>query len=124
MGNARFQLNKDANSINEFTLPDCDFSKEIIRESYVRSQCYHLDSPININFTLDTLGEHALKLNGDLIADLLDIEFLEEIAWHICERFNNHIDMPRSRYDESNSNNKTKVINLPNAKIRRANARQ
>ncbi len=117
------QINTDANSINDFILPDSDFVKEIIRSSYTRSQCYHLQSPININKTLDILGEHAFKLNNkghsNGSADLLDIEFLEEIAWHIGEHFINHIVFPKKKTDIK----KTQIINLPNAKIRRANAR-
>lgn len=125
MGNVRIRLNSNATSINNFIHPDCDFTKDIIRQSYSRSQCYHLNSPININTTLDILGEHAQKLNGshsgDLSADLLDIEFLEEIAWHIGERFLNHVDLP-----SDTKKTKTKlaqIIKLPEAKIRRANIR-
>ena len=121
MGNVRIQLNDNASSINDFIHPDSHFIKEIIRESYTQSKCYHLESSVNVNKILDILGQHAYQLNENLAADLLDIEFLEEIAWHISERFINHIDLSQ----ESKRYNKTTahIISFPAAKIRKANSR-
>ena len=121
MGNVRIQLNDNASSINDFIHPDSHFIKKIIRESYTLSKCYHLESPVNVNKILDILGQHAYQLNENLAADLLDIEFLEEIAWHISERFINHIDLSQ----EKKRHNKTTahIISFPAAKIRKANSR-
>ena len=121
MGNVRIQINDNASSINGFIHPDSDFIKDIIRKSYTQSKCYHLESPINVNEILDILGEHAYQLNENLAADLLDIEFLEEIAWHIGERFINHIDLPKTK--QNNHKKAAHVISLPAAKTRKANLR-
>ena len=118
IGSARLQINKDADSINDFIDPDCGFIKDIIRTSYSKSKCYHLQSSIDLNLLLDSLGEHAYQLNEKLDADLFDIELLEEIAWHIGERFLAHIKLQNQNQTKVSA----KIISLPNAKIRRANS--
>jgi len=55
MGSVRIKINENASSINDFIHPDSDSIKEIIRTSYTRSQCYHLDSEVNVNDVLDIL---------------------------------------------------------------------
>ena len=118
IGSARLQINKDADSINDFIDPDCGFIKDIIRTSYSKSKCYHLQSSIDLNLLLDSLGEHAYQLNEKLDADLFDIELLEEIAWHIGERFLICVKIQ----NQSQKKTSAQVISLPDAKIRRANA--
>ena len=121
MGSVRIKINENASSINDFIHPDSDSIKDIIRASYTRSQCYHLDSEVNVNDVLDILGEHAHQINGNLAADLLDIELLEEIAWHISERFINYIDIPQPT--KSPDEETARIISFPAAKIRKANSR-
>lgn len=120
MGNVRVQINEDASSINDFIDPNSDFIKDIIRTSYSRSKCYHLKSPVNVNDILDILGEYAYQLSGNRAVDLLDIEFLEEIAWHISERFISYINVPSPR--QTNNEKLGHVISFPAAKIRKANS--
>ena len=123
MGNIGLAINQNAMSINEFVSPESDFLRDIIRASYTRSRCYHLHSTININEVLDILGERAYQLNnqqsnGHPSGDLLDIELLEEIAWHINERFINFVNLPTRKNINRSS---AQVINLPSVRIRRAN---
>lgn len=79
---------------------------------------------------LDILGEHAFQMQGNRCDDLLDIELLEEIAWHIGERFSQCINLapdnrPTSSQTANNhrDKNSAQIISLPDAKIRRANQR-
>ena len=139
LGSSRLKINAGANTIHQLLDQDSDhrqYLKDIITQSYKRSRCHHLHAPINVNYVLDILGETAFELQGKHCDDLLDIELLEEIAWHIDERYAQHIDTGTLDTTESGkresgkresgkreSGKKADVLSLPRAKIRRANAR-
>jgi len=94
MGNARLRINTEADSINEFIDSSGDpkeYLISLIQSSYKRSQCYHLRAPICVNSVLDILGETAYELQSKQQDDLYDIEFLEEIAFYISERYAHRI---------------------------------
>jgi len=123
MGSSHLRININAKSIHNFISPDSNFLRHIIRDSYTQSGCYNLHSNLDMNAVLDILGEHAYNLKGKLSDDLLDIELLEEIAWHIGERYTqclNLTDETKKRQTKKSSNN---IIDLPSRKIRRANAK-
>ena len=122
MGSSHLRINVNAKSIHDFISPDSSFLRDIVRNSYSRSRCYNLNSTLDLNVVLDILGEHAYTLKGDLSDDLLDIELLEEIAWHIGERYQQNLgitskDKPTKKIYNNN------VIDLPTQKIRRANSK-
>jgi len=122
MGSSHLRINVNAKSIHDFISPDSSFLREIIRNSYSRSGCYNLHSALDMNVVLDILGEHAYTLKGDLSDDLLDIELLEEIAWHIGERYQQslNITIDNKQAKKPYYNN---VIDLPTQRIRRANSK-
>lgn len=94
VGNARLRIHNKANSINEFidsSGDPKDYITRLIISSYKRSECYHLRAPICINSVLDILGETAYELQKKQQDDLYDIEFLEEIAFYISERYTDRI---------------------------------
>ena len=120
MGSSHLRINVNAKSIHDFISPDSSFLRDIVRNSYSRSRCYNLNSTLDLNVVLDILGEHAYTLKGDLSDDLLDIELLEEIAWHIGERYQQNLgitskDKPTKKIYNNN------VIDLPTQKILREN---
>lgn len=90
LGDARLSINHQAHTIHQLIDPCSDhppYLREAITQSYKRSRCHHLGADINLIAVLDVLGEIAYQLQGKSLDDLLDIELLEEIAWHISERF-------------------------------------
>jgi len=122
LGSSRLRINNSAKSIREFIHTGSDhknYLRDVIQQSYKRSHCHHLKAPINIDIVLDILGETAYDLQGKSCDDLLDIELLEEIAWHIGERFSQHIELPSKAQKSKTAD----VVSLPGAKIRRANSR-
>jgi len=124
LGSSRLKLNSHAESIHQVLDKGSDhqhYLKNIITQSYKRSRCNHLRAPININHVLDVLGETAYELQGKRCDDLMDIELLEEIAWHIGERYERHLNIPTQNHTKDDR--KAEVLSLPNAKIRRANIR-
>ncbi len=84
LGSARLQVDAKAADIEQFC-GNSQFAltsiKQVLVTSYKRSRCKNLDSRINLNATLDVLGEAAYALQGQHKDDLLDIELLEEIGW-------------------------------------------
>jgi len=123
MGSSHLRINVNAKSIHDFVSPDSEFLREIVRNSYSRSHCYNLNSMLDMNTVLDILGEQAYGLRGDVSDDLLDIELLEEIAWHIGERYSHCLEikkLPREGRKRRYFNN---VIDFPARKIKQANAK-
>lgn len=125
LGNSRLRVNAKANSINEFLDQRSDhkeYLKSVIRRSYKLGQCQHLRSPINVNHVLDLLGEAAYQLKGKRCDDLLDIELLEEIAWHISGRFAHLVQNiePITQIKDTSTSN---IVSFHSAKTRRANRR-
>lgn len=123
VGDAWLVLDEQASSIRNFIDLSNDpkgYLREVIRQSYRRSQCHHLGSPISIETVLDILGETAFALQDDKQDDLCDIELLEEIAWHIGSRYGHLIERDEAA---DSSPRKGVVVSFPSYKIRRANAR-
>jgi len=123
MGSNHLHINVNAKSIHEFVSPDSHFLRDIVRNSYTRSHCYNLHSILNIEVVLDILGEQAYCLKGDVVDDLLDIELLEEIAWHIGERYRHCLDLKKIPNNTKQKRYRNNVIDFPSRKIRQANAK-
>ena len=123
MGSTHLHIDVNAKSIHEFVSPDSHFLREIVRNSYSRSHCYNLHSLINIEAVLDILGEHAYCLKGDVADDLLDIELLEEIAWHIGERYLHCLNVKKAPDHRRQKRYRNNVIDLPARRIKQANAK-
>lgn len=123
MGSSHLHINVNAKSIHEFISPDSEFLREIVRNSYSRSHCYNLHSILDINTVLDILGEQAYSLQGDVSEDLLDIELLEEIAWHIGERYLHCLNIEKTPNKSRSKRFRNNVIDFPARKIKRANAK-
>lgn len=134
LGNSRLKINAKAHSIHEFLITDGDqkaYLRDAIKKSYKVNRCHHLGSTICILSVLDVLGEAAYQLQSNKQDDLFDIELLEEIAWHISQRFADHFEIEnKSRGSSSAAGSDTtkevsgsNVRSLPKAKIRRANSR-
>lgn len=123
LGETRLTLNHSTRKIEQFMQLDCD-PKNCLRcvsiESYRRSHCQNLDSPLNLNTVLDVLGETAFSLRGESRDDLFDIELLEEVAWHIANRYSNLIEIEELHDKETG---KGKIISFPDYRIRKANTR-
>ena len=123
VGDSRLTLNHSARKVEQFMQLDCD-PKNCLRsvsiESYKRCNCQNLNSPIDLNVVLDVLGETAFSLQGESRDDLFDIELLEEVAWHIANRYSHliHIEQPHAK-----SGSEAKIISFPDYRIRRANTR-
>ena len=131
LGNSRLKINVSARSIHDFLITDGDqkaYLRDAVKKSYKLNQCHHLGSPICVISILDILGEAAYKLQSNKQDDLFDIELLEEIAWHIGQRFAEHFEIEKESYFAkssrglSNSEPSNNVSSLPDARIRRANA--
>ena len=122
IGDSRLTLNHAATQIEHFLQLDCD-PKNCLRsvsiESYRRSNCKNLNSPIDLNVVLDVLGETAYSLRGQSRDDLFDIELLEEVAWHIANRYSQQIQIERSEQYPADA----KIISFPDYRIRKANTR-
>jgi len=123
IGDSRLTLNHSAAKIEYFMQVDCD-PKNCLRsvsiESYKRSNCKNLRSPIDLNVVLDVLGETAFSLRGESRDDLFDIELLEEVAWHIASRYSALIEINNPSLTEQNQ---PKILSFPNYRIRKANTR-
>lgn len=123
IGDSRLTLNHSATKVENFMQLDCD-PKNCLRsvsiESYKRSKCKNLNSPVDLNVVLDVLGETAYSLRGQSRDDLFDIELLEEVAWHIANRYSSliHIEQPNK-----DSGTQAKILSFPDYRIRRANSR-
>ena len=140
LGTSRLRVNRYAKTIHELVSKDSDarvYLRDAIKKSYKSSKCQNLCSPIYIEGVLDILGETAYQLQGDQADDLFDIELLEEIAWHISNRYTAHIESLNRVNGENNSSSDTpdwyrsthrkscqaQVLSFPNFKIRKANGR-
>lgn len=122
LGNSRLKINPRARDIHNILDPNNDskdFLKTSITESYKRSCCNNLQSKISINAVLDILGETAFQLRNNHSDDLFDIELLEEIAWHINDRYRQYICVNAQPISKSTG----QVISFPGYKIRLANTR-
>ena len=127
LGNSRLHINSNAQNIKEFIDPHDDskeYLKTSIRESYKRSNCHHLRSEICVNAVLDILGETAYSLHRNNCDDLFDIELLEEIAWHIIDRYRHLLQIKQSTPQSKNLNKSARVASFPDYRIKRANSRQ
>lgn len=123
LGDSRLRINSKAKSIHDFIDLDNDakeYLRESIKESYKRCGCDHLGSKLCVNIVLDILGETAYQLRSSHRDDLFDIELLEEIAWHINDRYRHYLSIQSIGQTKPNTN---RVISFPNYKIRIANAR-
>lgn len=124
VGNARLRINLNATSINDFIDASGDpkeYLITLIKTSYKRSRCFHLKAPININAVLDILGETAYELAKKQQDDLYDIEFLEEIAHLISERYSHCIQSLKT--PDCKLQMTASVHSLENHKIRLNNAK-
>ena len=148
LGTSRLRINPSAKTIHEFLDRDSDareYLQAAIRKSYKLSRCQHLASPISIDCVLDILGETAYALQGDQRDDLFDIELLEEIAWHISNRYLPYLDCEHAAGEVDRSDptgtglgkngpgeglgkrpgikGTAQIVSFPYYKIRRANSR-
>ena len=120
LGNSRLRINPKAKDIHNFIDPSNDakeYLKHAIKESYKRSDCTNLRSKINVNLILDILGETAYKLRSNHRDDLFDIELLEEIAWHISDRYQHCLVIKKI------SESCGQIVSFPDHRIRIANSR-
>ena len=120
LGSARLQVDTNASKLEDFC-GNQQFAlsslKEVLRASYKRSRCKNLDSRINLDATLDVLGEAAFMLQGQSKDDLLDIELLEEVGWCITTLYSKrNDDVPeqagRAFYDEETKDLGTSTTSL------------
>ena len=89
IGNNRLELNLSAKSLQDLFIKDSihpEHLKKLVTNSLKNKQGT-LDQKINLHQLLDDLGLTAYTLRQGDADDLFDIELLEEIAWHISERF-------------------------------------
>lgn len=136
IGDARLLLNKNAKTLNGFINKYSDVRTYLhvaINESYKRSKCKNLDSPVSLEVILDVLGETAYQLEKNHTGDLFDIEFLEEIIFLACDYYPDQIQnlvAQQLSTNETNSINKLlespshQVTSFLGYKIKRANSRQ
>ena len=123
LGDAWLSLNPQATRLNnliEISYDPKDYLRQVIIQSYKKSKCNHLNSPICLNVLLDILGETAYKLRGEKRDDLFDIELLEEIAWYVADRYGHLLVQPT---EDASSDSTSSVLSFPNYRIRKANAR-
>ncbi|MCH2189795.1 MAG: hypothetical protein MK188_02570 [Gammaproteobacteria bacterium] len=113
IGNNRLELNPKAKAIDEMFLSDNLYQEHIklLIQNTLNDKSKSLKQPIDINQVLDALGETAYSLRQNQADDLYEIELLEEIAWHINEKYG-HLVKPCSEYTklESDWNNKTQEV--------------
>jgi len=120
IGNSRLPLNVNAQTIHELVQYQDEhngFITKIIQQTYKQNRCHHLTSPINIESVLDNLGETAYHLRDNQQDDLLHIELLEEIGWHIIQRYGHMIQCNIS----NNPTVKGEIISLMEYRTKRAN---
>ena len=89
IGNNRLELNVSAKNLQDLFIKDSIYPehlKKLITNSLDNKQST-LDQKINLHKLLDDMGLTAYTLRQRDADDLFDIELLEEIAWHISERF-------------------------------------
>ena len=89
IGNNRLELNLGAKSLQDLFIKNSihpEHLKTLVTNSLKNKQGT-LDQKINLHKLLDELGLTAYTLRQRDADDLFDIELLEEIAWHISERF-------------------------------------
>lgn len=131
LGDAWLGLNPEARNLKEFiklSYDPKDYLRQAIMQSYKRNGCSSLDSDIRMDAVLDILGEVAFSLRGERRDDLFDIELLEEIAWHIGNRFSHLIECNQNEAGNINPKQQTAsecapVVSFPNFRIRKANTR-
>jgi len=130
LGDAWLGLNAEAHNLKEFIELSYDpkeYMRQVIMQSYKRSGCCGLDSEISVDAVLDILGEIAFSLRGERRDDLFDIELLEEIAWHIGNRFSHLIECNQKELNDIDPERHTTVecapvVSFPKYRIRKANA--
>jgi hypothetical protein len=129
LGSSRLRIDSNAKTIHELVSQDSGarvYLRNAIKRSYKLSKCQHLRSPISLITVLDVLGQTAYELQGEKADDLFDIELLEEIAWHINNRYPTHFFTDGSTNSPAAAIAKSKalsaqVVSFPNYKTRRAN---
>lgn len=121
IGECRLLVKRNANNLNAFLKAQENnpgFMRQLITETYKRNQCANLDSSISIEIMFDVLGEKAAELKQTQKDDLADIELLEEIGWHLQQRY--PFKKPSKNKPENQS---AKVICLSTIKTRIQNSR-
>ncbi len=131
LGDGRLRILKNAEALEQLLAPNSDhrdFLRDIIITSYFECDCCSLDDSVDVNTILDVLGEAAYELQARNADDLLDIELLEEIAYHIQQHFPHKIKLPESvlpsKHDKASAKKRhAAVYSLNDRRIRQANAK-
>jgi hypothetical protein len=128
LGENRLRIRANAPDIEHFFASNSDhgdFLREIIITSYIECDCVCIDDLINVNAVLDVMGEAAYELQIRQEDDLLDIELLEEISYHIQQDYPHHIVMPNpsALTQEISQQARSSIHSLSDLRIRRANAK-
>ena len=118
IGECHLAVNNSATSLNDFLLPQQGFIKQVMQEVYKRNQCSNLNSLLNIDTTFDVLGEKAAELKQTKKDDLADIELLEEIGWHLQQRY-----LLNKKTNQKKDNETAKIISLSSVKTKIQNSR-
>jgi len=107
IGNAFIPLFAEAQNIREF-IANIDSQSNpiysVIKESYDKSQCNELNSPIDPFIILDILGESLYFQKQQDYVDAALIDQIERIGLHICKKFIFLNDaLPQNSYNNLNS---------------------
>lgn len=125
LGTSRLRINTQAKNIHQLVDRNSDcrsYLHDTIRQSYKMSKCHHLGSPISLEHVLDLLGETAYKLQNNQHDDLFDIELLEEIAWHINDRYAPHLShLIKTDNGDTTRGKAAQIISFPSVKAQHAN---
>ncbi len=129
VGSHRFSINDQAKQLQDlFSKKDihADHVKNLVRQS-LPDPHGNLEQTIDVTRLLDELGEVAFELRKNSADDLLDIEFLEEIAWVISSRYHHLIRHPKKcsepAFQPRQRQEPARVFSLSTFKTRRANRR-
>jgi len=96
VGNCKLDINASANHLDHL-FPEHAAHPEYLKSmiiSTLTNRHGKLNQNIDLNVVLDALGDTAFHLRQRANDDLFDIELLEEIAWHIAERFHHLVNIP------------------------------
>lgn len=126
LGDSRLRIRNEADSIETLLASNSDhreFLREVIITSYFESNCCSIDDLIDMNTTLDVMGEAAYQLQGRNKDDLMDIELLEEIAYLIQQQYFYLIDVAKPIDNDRRDGLFGAIVTFSNRKIRRANTK-
>lgn len=121
IGECRLPVQQNAKNLSDFLLMqegNPGFMKQLIKQVYKRNKCSNLNSTLNIEITFDVLGEKSAELKQTRKDDLTDIELLEEIGWHLQQRY----PFPEQTNRE-NHKATAKIISLSSVKTRIQNSK-